>query len=561
VADFIVVAVYLVGVTVLGLIALRWVRNMSDFIMPRRFGKMMLIMYAYGTGTHSDQAVGVASKTFTNGLSGIWYQWVALFPTPFYWPIAAMLRRFRALTMGDVFEARFSRSVAMLYAVFGVAVLSLTMGLMLKGSGGVITGATHGNVSANYAILVMTIMFVIYGTAGGLAAAVLTDFFQGILTIVFSFMLLPSILHATGGLAGLHRSITNPEMFSLVAPKDIGLFYIVTVALGTLLGIPTQPHTMGNCAAGRSELDGSVGFMGGSFIKRFSTVAWCLTGLAAVVYFAGQDIKPDNIYGASAAAFLPKIAPGMVGLFLSCLLASVMSGCSSFMIASSALFTENLYKRLAPVRSDRHYMWVTRIAAVVVVAAGLCIAYSLPTVPRGLEVFWEIATIMGIPFWLGLWWRRATPAGAWATMLSGLAAFCLFLQPWFVHFLQPLSWAKALRLVFDNGHRVEIYMPWRMVTYMGSVLAGIVVSLLTKPMDPQKLENFYALVRTPVRPNEPPPSGPCRLPEGVMPAPRRLLLPFGSLEILVPSRVTIFGLLVGTVLVVGIIVMFVWIVR
>ena len=57
------------------------------------------------------EAVSVASKTYTNGISGIWYQWLYLFATPFYWLIAPMMRRFRALTTGDIFELRYNKSV------------------------------------------------------------------------------------------------------------------------------------------------------------------------------------------------------------------------------------------------------------------------------------------------------------------------------------------------------------------------------------------------------------------------------------------------------------------
>ena len=45
----------------------------------------------------------------------------------------------------------------------------------------------------------MTVMFVIYGVAGGLSAAVVTDLIQGLLTIVLSFLILPFALAAVGG--------------------------------------------------------------------------------------------------------------------------------------------------------------------------------------------------------------------------------------------------------------------------------------------------------------------------------------------------------------------------
>ena len=51
-------------------------------------------------------------------------------------------------------------------------------------------------MDANLAIIVMTVLFVLYGAAGGLGAAILTDFIQGLLTILFSIMLLPFILSA-----------------------------------------------------------------------------------------------------------------------------------------------------------------------------------------------------------------------------------------------------------------------------------------------------------------------------------------------------------------------------
>ena len=49
-------------------------------------------------------------------------------------------------------------------------------------------------LSSNFAILIIALLCVLYGMAGGLSAAIVTDFFQGILTIIFSFLLLPFVL-------------------------------------------------------------------------------------------------------------------------------------------------------------------------------------------------------------------------------------------------------------------------------------------------------------------------------------------------------------------------------
>ncbi len=558
IADILVLGLYLVGITVIGIWAARRIKNTADFFMPRRFGKVMMITHAFGTGTHSDQAVSVASKSFTNGLSGIWYQWLWLFATPFYWLIAPVMRRFRAITTADVFEARFSPSVAMLFAVIGMLNLSINIGVMLIGSSAIIDASTAGLVSSNIAIAVMTVMFVIYGIAGGLSAAIITDFIQGVLTVVFSFVLLPFILNAVGGLQGIHEAIKDPGMLELVDwTGEIGLFYVILIAFNGLIGIVTQPHTMGNCAAGKTEMEGRVGWTLGNFIKRICTVAWCLTGLAAVVYFARRGVKidhPDRVFGFVAADFLPRILPGLLGLFLAAILASVMSSCDSFMIASSGLFTENIYKRLLPGRTAKHYVLIARVTSLMIVAGGVAFAYLLPGVVKGLELFWKVSAMMGIAFWLGLFWRRTTVAGAWAGTIASFGVLLFtsrialgeyVLWDFNVHFADNLP-----AFMLWQG---ELYLPWQMILYLSAgLLFNVLVSLFTKPVSEEKLDNFYALVRTPVKPGEQV-SVPCTLPDGAVVPEKRNIFPNTSLEIAIPSRTSVVGFLAGWVCVAAII--------
>jgi Na+/proline symporter len=559
--NVIVLLVYLVGVTFLGAWAMRKVKNMGDFIMPRRFGKWMLTMHAFGSGTHSDQAVSVASKSYTNGLSGIWYQWLYLFGTPFYWLIAPMMRRFRALTTADVFELRYGRGVAMLYAVISIAFMATSIGLMLKGSGAVIAGASGGALSADLAIILMTILFVTYGTLGGLGGAIITDFVQGILTIVFSFLLLPSVMSAVGGISGIRETLNDPQMFSLVAPSEIGFFYIAIIALNGLVGIVTQPHILANCAAGRTEREGQFGFMVGSFTKRFCTVAWALTGLAGVAYFAGRDnINPDHLYGLLAGEFFPQMIPGMLGLFIATLLASVMSSCDSFMIAASGLFTENIYKKIWPGLSPRNYLWVTRVAAVGVVGLGVGYAYWLSDVIQGLEILWRIAPMMGIAFWMGLFWRRSTTAGAWASTFAALFTWWLTSRGFFVAALDGNPVAEALRIVVHFDEAPEIYLPWQMVAYLSAgLVTGITVSLLTRPREQALLDQYYQLIHTPVLTEEPNPEQPCTLPEGVAALPGRTFFPGSQFEIPVPTTRSLVGFGTGCALVAFIIGFVYWI--
>ena len=554
--DWITLITYLVGITALGLWMARVVRNTADFFMGgRRFGKAMMMMHCFGTGTHSDHAVSVAAKTYHVGMSGIWYQWLWLFCTPFYWLIAPVFRRMRALTTGDIFEARYNKSVAGLFAVVGTLQLTVNIGIMLKASGVLVKAATGGEVSEVVAMWTMTALFVAYGVAGGLAAAIVTDFVQGLFTIALSFMVLPFALHAVGGFAGLHGAIADPGKFSLVAPGGINGFYIFMIALNGLVGIVTQPHTMGNCAAGKTELEGQIGFCCGVFIKRFCTVAWTVTGMCAIVLYPSlKDV--DHAFGLVARDMLSKAMPGLIGIFIASTFASVMSSCDSFMVACSGLFTENIYRPimagLGKTRSDKHFVLVGRVVALLVVAGGILFAYRLDNVVKGLEIFWKISPMMGIALWVGLFWRRATSWAAWGSTLAGFGVYYLTTMPAFVEWLG----STAPFMVRDGA----VWLPWQMVLYLSAGLACmIVISLITPRVAQEKLDHFYALVRTPVQAGEVV-DEPCTLPEGVEPAPARKLIDTPDLEIYEPSARSVVGFLAAWVAVFAIIGVVMWLV-
>jgi len=548
--DFAVIVVYLVGITVIGSWAARRVKSAASyFIGDRKFGKVMMAFFMFGAATHYDQAVSVTSKVFRSGASGIWYQWMWLFTTPFFWLIAPIFRRMRAVTTGDYFEMRFGPSVSLLYAVIGMLQMIVTIGLMLKSCGAMVTAATDGRVDANLAIFATTAMFVIYGVAGGMSSAIVADFVQGLMTFTFSFLLLPFALGKLGGIAGMRQALPDPAMVQIIAPREITVFYIFMISFNGLVGWVTQPHTMAVCAGGKTEMEGRMGVTAGLFVKRICTVAWMITGLCAAAMYASQPgMNPDEVFGRMARELLPGVAPGLVGLFIACILASVMSACGAFMVASSGLFTENIYKRfVVRGRSDKHYVVVGRIAAVMVVAFGVYFAYTLESVVKGLEIFWQVAAMMGIAFWVGLYWRRATVGAAWAGSLLSFATLLftskIDLLGWDFnrHFAQSLPGFMLL-----DG---KLLLSWQMVMYLvvGFVVT-IVVSLFTRPVDPARLDRMYACLRTPVAPNEPE-TKPFTLPVGMQPAPRKVLIDLPGFEIPRPTWIGIRGFVISWVIV------------
>lgn len=544
--DVAVIILYLVGITLLGIRIGKKIKASSDFFMPRKFGKGMMMMHAFGTGTASDQAVIVSSASFKNGLSGIWFQWLWLFCTPFYWLIAPIFRRLRAITTADVYALRFGSSVAVLFSIIGVIGLSLKIGLMLKGAGALIDAGTDGSISTDLAMPIVALLFVIYGAAGGMSAAIITDYIQGVLTIIFSFILLPFVLHSVGGIDGVREFVNDPSKMSLVAPEKIGVFFIVAFGINSLFLIVSQPFIMGVCSAGRTEMDGRFGFVVGNLIKRICTAAWAVTGLAAFAYFikVGADIPaidPDRVYGQMAKEFLPSIMPGLLGLFIAALLAGVMSSCDSFMISSSALFTENLYKPIFKDKDKLHYLKVARIASVFIVCFGLLFAYSMEGVVSGLKSWLKFGAPLGIGFWLGLFWRRFNSSGVWVSTMTAYFCWWISTKPYFISLLERFPQSETWGVIKLVKGKHSIYEPWQIIFYLSvAIVAGIIASLLTSKPKAQKIKLFHDLIGTPVKSGEII-SEPCTLPEGVEPSNRKRWFKGTSFEICAPSKISYLG--------------------
>ncbi len=106
--DILVIVVYMVMIIYLGLRSKSKVSGSGDYFMAGRKGsKWMMIANGFGGATHTDQAIGVAGATYEIGLGGIWYQWMYLFVTPFFWLLGPVYRRVRYITTGDFFEERY----------------------------------------------------------------------------------------------------------------------------------------------------------------------------------------------------------------------------------------------------------------------------------------------------------------------------------------------------------------------------------------------------------------------------------------------------------------------
>lgn len=471
--DVAVIIAYLAGIAVLGIYVSRRVRSTAGFFIgERKFGKALMIAQALGTGTHSDQAVGVAGAAYTTGLAGIWYQWMWIFTTPFYWLLAPVFRRLRLVTTADFFEHRYGRWYAIAYAFFSIYLLALWQGIAIKGTT-VTASAITGYPELAIGLLV-AVIFTSYGIAGGLIAAAITDFVQGFFVIILSFLIVPFGLTAVGGFTGLHQKLPA-EYFQIFSAGggELSAFNVTMLVLSGLVGITAQPHMMAVAGSGKTELNCRIGWTYGNFIKRICSVGWVLSGLLAAVLHPGLEFaEREQAFGLAVLSLLPA---GLVGLMVASLLATVMATCSAFMVDGSALFVRNVYKPyLAAGRPDGHYLKVARWASLLITIAGFAMGMLMPSVVSATVHFVTILPFVGLTFWVGVIWPRANRYGAWASTAGSAAVFVVCHAVGY-----STAWASLWSLLFG-------------------FVSIVVVSLLTLPEPEKSLDRIFLPLHTPV---------------------------------------------------------------
>ena len=121
---------------------------------------------------------------------------------------------------------------------------------------------------------------------------------------------------------------------------------------------------------------------------------------------------------------------GILGLGLTALLASFMSGMAGNVTAFNTVFTYDLYQSyIHKGASDRHYMAVGRWATVGGILLSICTAYAAINFNNIMDTLQLVFSFVNAPlfatFLLGMFWKRATGHGAFAGLIAGTGAAML----------------------------------------------------------------------------------------------------------------------------------------
>ena len=480
-------ALYLAFMLAIGWVFYRRTRNLEDYILGGRgLNSWVAAMSAQASDMSGWLLMGLPGFAY---LAGIQAGWIALglgIGTYLNWKLVA--RRLRlytesagnALTIPDYFESRFHDHSHFLRVVSALFILVF---FLIYTASGFVAGAklfsTVFNLPYVTALILGALVIITYTFMGGFLAVSWTDFFQGIIMFMaITLVPLLAILNKGGlektvsALKGLNLELLDP--FTTASGAAVTWVAVVSL-LAWGLGYFGQPHILARFMAIRNP----------RHIPRSRHIAmtWVVISLACAVIagMAGAALPVQSLVGPdSEKVFILLVErmahPMAAGLFLSAILAAIMSTADSQLLVTSSAITRDFYKViLRPRAGERELLWISRLAVLVVALAALALALNPENSVLGLVAYaWAgFGATFGPLVLISLYWPRMTRRGALAGIVVGG--------------LTVLIWKPISGGIFDLYEIVP--------GFVFSFLAILVVSLLEKS-PPENLRQEFTRINS-----------------------------------------------------------------
>jgi SSS family solute:Na+ symporter len=144
------------------------------------------------------------------------------------------------------------------------------------------------------------------------------------------------------------------------------------------------------------------------------------------------DAVAEYDYDGVILSLVKKYCPsGLLGLALTALLASFMSGMAGNVTAFNTVWTYDLYQAyIAKNKSDQHYFWMGQFITVVGILLSIACAYFARNYNNAMDIIQLVFGFVNAPlfatFLLGMFWARTTGTGAFLGLFGGISASALF---------------------------------------------------------------------------------------------------------------------------------------
>ncbi len=476
--DLLIIALYAILVIQYGFKVGRKHDNAEEYFLAGRSMTWPLVgISLFASNISSTTLVGLAGDAYSTGISVFNYEWMAAVVLVFFAIfLLPLFLRSRIYTVPEFLEKRFDKRSR---KIFSVLTLFLNIMVDTAGSlyaGGLLLKMIFPEVPLWQTITILAVLGGAYTIAGGLAAVMHTDAVQAVLLLTGSVIMSVAALLQVGSWESVMQA-TPPEMLSLVRPlDDPGVPW-----LGLLTGVPllgfyfwcTNQFMAQRFLSAKNIHHGRLGALLAGLLKLPVLFLMVLPGTMARLLYPDLA-NPDMVYATLMFDLLPV---GVLGIVIAGFIAALMSQIDSTLNSASTLLTMDFVAGWRPDLSGRQLMWIGRgFTALFMILA----AFWAPQIINFESLFKYLQKVLSyaVPpvvalFLIGIFWKRASAAGAFITLVAGLIFGIIF----FI-INEILNWTDI--------HFLYVAM----ISFAFGVLMLWLGSLLTQPPDSNEISPF-----------------------------------------------------------------------
>jgi sodium/pantothenate symporter len=432
---------YFAGVYALGFYSMKHVSRargregkgfLSEYLMSDRdLGGFMLAMTLVATYLSAGSFIGGPGTAYTMGLSWVFLA-MSQMPTGYFTlavlgkKFAIIARKINAVTVTDFLKERYeNKLLVVLVSVSVVFFFTAAMTAQFIGAARIIQGAVGIPYQTGLAFFAISVL--VYTIVGGFRAVVLTDTLQGIIMTIGTTVVLVAAIVAGGGIPAIIQKlyVENPGLISPFGPNPAFTTMAWVTSFWILVGFAVVglPQVATRAMSYKDSSSLNNGIIYGTAVSMILLLGMHFVGAFGRVLVPGIA-SGDLVVPTVTTMLFPN---WIAGIILAGPLAAVMSTVDSQLLLAVGAIVNDVYANVInpAVKKTARITFVSSIVLGVIIFIA---AYNPPDLMVWLNLYANAGLISTFlwPIILGLYWKRANTAGAFASIVTGIGSYIYF---------------------------------------------------------------------------------------------------------------------------------------
>ena len=498
--DYTIIGIYFAVVLGIGFAAKRLVKTDLDFFLSGRSLPAWITGLAFiAANLGALEILGMAANGAQYGVATVHFYWIGAIPAMVFLGLVMMPFYYgsKVRSVPEWLRRRYGRPTHLFNSLSFAVATVLISGVNLFALGLVLSLMLGWSI--NTAILVAAVIVLVYITLGGLTSAIYNEVLQFFIILAALIPLVTVALIDVGGINGLADQIKQTDLgeaglhawegMGIGGDNPLGANWIATVfGLGFVLSFGYWTTNFAEVQRALSANNMSAAQrtpLIAAYPKIFIPALVVIPGLVALVVVKdfGTGSTPGTEYNNAIPALMAEYLPsGMLGIAITGLIAAFMAGVAANVSAFNTVVTYDLYQDYIRRDADAaHYIRFGRIATVV----GIAISISTAFIAKGYEnimnyvqlLFSYFNAPLFATFIIGMFWKRATPWGGFAGIVSGT----------FGAFMTHQLYSRGT-IDFPSPLAADFW--GAIVAFSADAIVTVVVSLATQPKPVEELSGL-----------------------------------------------------------------------